>query len=180
MKKITLFILSFVFTLLNVQAQKSNIVPIDEITKLVTYQEVVEKEGAADTLYLRAIGWINDFYENPTDVTKVRDREGGKIIGKARIKLMDYDKGGSPIPSKTIIHYTLKLDFKDGKFRYAFTDFIVLKTSRFPLERWITEGDNEYCLTCDDYFTQIDDYVKVVVKNMKKGMEPPVIIKDEW
>ena len=48
-------------------------VPVDEDTKLITYQEVVEMDGTPDTLYNRATKWVNGHYKNPQSVLITRD-----------------------------------------------------------------------------------------------------------
>jgi hypothetical protein len=180
MKK--LFILSIVLLLsvASTQAQKSDVVPVDENTNLITYKEFVNVQGSADTLYLRAISWINSFYKNPSDVTKVRDREGTLIVGKHRIGMKDFDEDGNILPANKAIGYTFKIECKQDRFRYTIKDFNLRQTSYFPLERWITEDDAQYCPTCGSYLEQIDKFVKELIESLEEGMQPPVIIKDEW
>jgi len=179
MKKI--LILSLVLLLsVSIKAQKSDIVPVDENTNLITYKEVVDMEGSADTLYLRAIGWFNVFYKNPADVTKVRDREGTLIVGKHRIPMKDFDEDGNMLPARKAIGYTIKIECKEGRFRYTITDLNLRGTSYFPLERWITEEDAQYCPSCTNYLEQIDAFAKELIESLKEKMKPPVIIKDEW
>ncbi len=164
----------------SIKAQKSDIVPVDENTNLITYKEVVNVKGSADTLYLRAINWFNVFYKNPADVTKVRDREGTLIVGKHRIGMKDFDEDGNMLPARKAIGYTIKIECKEGRYRYTITDLNLRQTSYFPLERWITEDDAQYCPTCTNYLEQIDAFVKELIESLTEGMKPPVVIKDEW
>ena len=158
-----------------------SIVPVDSVTKLITYTEVVIQVGTKDSLYNRAIGWTNKFYANPQDVTKVRDKENGKIQCKHRFKLYNYDKkDGSKIETGMLVQYTMNLAFKDGKFRYTITDFNLKGVSYYPLERWLNKQDPTYNANDENYLTQVDVYIKDMIKNLKKAMVPPVKRVDTW
>jgi|AntAceMinimDraft_17_1070374.scaffolds.fasta_scaffold02813_8 hypothetical protein len=153
--------------------------PIDKDTKLITYKEVVKEQGSKDELYTRAIEWLNSFYKNPLDVTKVRDKENGKIQGLARMRLYITDKDGDQLPAG-IVSYKINLELKDARYRYTITDFNVKKQSKFPLERWMDKKDNEYTTKCDSFIEQVDKYTKNLIINLKKSMKPVVKKKDEW
>lgn len=180
MKKQLFLSLVLLFSVSALFAQKPDIVPIDETTKLITYQDVVNVEGSADTLYLRAISWINSFYNNPADVTKVRDRENARIVGKHRIAMKDVDADGNILPANKAIGYTIKIECKEGRYRYTITDFNLRQTSYFPLEKWITEEDPGFCPDCNNYLRQIDEFVRDLIDKLKEGMLPPVVVEDEW
>src|SRR5512133_1402935 len=72
-------------------SQEAVVLPIDPDTKMATYQEVVQEKGTADELYIRAIEWINSFYKNPADVTRVRNRESGVIELLHRFEIYNMD-----------------------------------------------------------------------------------------
>ena len=174
--KILIFCLVFPFGAMKGQAQ----IPVDEDTKKVTYRDVINEQGSPEQLYNRAIGWINSFYANPSDVTKIRDAENGKIVAKHRIKVCNIDENGNKTLQCEIVEYELTLEFKEGKYRYTFTDFNVNKTSKFPLERWLDKNDPQYTAVCDIYLQQLDEEVNNVIQKMKDGMKPPVIKDDNW
>ncbi|MCX7696449.1 MAG: DUF4468 domain-containing protein [Bacteroidales bacterium] len=154
--------------------------PIDSITQKITYKEVVQVEGSKDSLYNRAIAWIHSYFKNPQGVTKVRDPQNGLIIGDHRIRMVDTQKDGSKINSNTVVEYTFKIELKDGKYRYTFTDFEMKATSKFPLERWLNKADPSYSPLWETYIPQVDEHIREVIQSLKKGMQPKKKVKDEW
>jgi hypothetical protein len=167
------------FVLVRTGFSQTTIVPVDEDTKLITYKDVVAQEGDIPKLYNTAIAWVNANYDNPTEVTRVRDVEDGKIEIRHRFKIYNTDKNGVKSDAN-IINYTLKLEFKPGRYRYTFTDFTVAAISKYPVERWLDKKNPQYTPACDDYLAQINTTVNDLIKSLKKGMIPKVIKKDEW
>jgi hypothetical protein len=160
------------------QAPMPNI-PVDSVTKLISYREVVSEKGTKDTLYIRAIAWINSFFANPSDITRVRDRDNGVIKGIHRFKLYYIDKDGSKRDAP-ICEYSFSIECKEGRYRYTFTEFIRKEVSRQPIERWLDKKDPAYNPQWDDYLRQVDTYIKEATNSMKKAMKPPVKIIDNW
>ncbi len=181
MKKISFVITSILslFILIKPGFAQLPIVPVDEDTKLITYKEVVNQEGDVQKLYNTAIAWVNANYENPTEVTRVRDAENGKLELRHRFKIFNTDKKCIKTDAY-IINYTLKLEFKPGKYRYTFTDFTIAAVSKYPLERWLDKKDPQYTPACEDYLAQIDSIVNSKIESLKEGMVPKVIKKDDW
>lgn len=162
-----------------VALSQNSIVPVDEDTKLITYREVVNQEGDANKLYNLAISWINANYENPTEVTRIRDVENGKIEVRHRFKVFNIDKKGVKTDAYVIL-YTLKLEFKPNRYRYTFTDFQLQALSKFLLERWLDKSDPQYSPLCDEYLTQVDTYINKLIESLKVGMTPKIVKPDEW
>ena len=155
------------------------IVPVDEDTKLITYKEVIPQEGDKTKLYYRAIEWVNANYKNPTEATRIRDEENGLLEVKSGFKIFNTDKKGFKTDAN-VINYTLKLEFKPGRYRYTFTNFSIEAVSKYPLERWLDTKDPRYTPACDGYLMQIDSIVNQKIESLKEGMVPKVIKKDEW
>lgn len=155
-------------------------VPIDPETKLITYQEVVTEEGNKDTLYNRAIEWINSYFKNPNDVTRIRDKENGKIMGVYRIRMMDIDAEGLPVNSNVIVEYTFRIELKEGRYRYTVTEFTMKAASKYPLERWLDKTDPTYLPVYEGYLSQVDQNIKEMIVSMKKGMIKKVVKDDNW
>lgn len=153
--------------------------PIDSITKLISYKEVVQEDGTPDELYKRAIEWINSFYKNPTGVTRTRDPINHKIIGVAQTKIKKTDKDGIVLDASNIA-YTITIEFKKNRYRYELTKFNQKRTSHFPLERWLDLKDPQYNSNCPDYLNQVNSYALELIESLKKGMKPKVVIEDNW
>lgn len=157
--------------------QNTNI-PVDENTGLITYQDVVQTAGDKNELYIRAIGWVNTFYVNPSDATKVRNPESGIIDILHRFRLTYQDDDGVQRDAG-MVNYTLLLELREGRYRYTLTNFTLRQASRFPVERWLDKTDRAYNTSWDDYLNQVDAFAKSLIGSLKTGMEPEEVIKEE-
>lgn len=154
--------------------------PVDEATGQITYLEVVEEEGNKEEFFNRAIGWINEFYANPVDVTKTRDPKTGIIKGLHRFKIKNTDKDGNSIEAGKI-QYRFTLEFKEGRYRYTLTEFILRGASKFPVERWLDKNDPQYNQNSQTNLDQIYQFAQDWIESLKDGMKPKVEKKDdEW
>ena len=174
---VTCLVLVLVFT--RHGYSQTSIVPVDEDTKLITYKEVVEQEGDVEKLYNTAIAWVNANYKNPAEATRVRDPNNGKLEIRHSFKVYNTDAKGVKTDAY-IINYTLKMEFKPGKYRYTVTDFTVAAVSKYPLERWLNKTDPQYTPACDGYLTQVNTTITDLITSLKKGMVPKVVKKDDW
>lgn len=83
------FFLTIFATLLltiNANAQKETPnLPIDSVTKMITYTEVVNVDTSLSKLelYSRAKEWFAKAYNSSQNVIQIEDKESGKIVGKA-------------------------------------------------------------------------------------------------
>lgn len=175
-------ILSFFTTVVSFslysQEEVVSIVPVNVEGKIM-YREVLEQEGAADSLYLRSISWLNSEFSNPWDVSRVRNREDGKIVGIARLPLSGKDLEGNQI-DQGLVEYTFTIESKENRYRYTFTDFLHKRTSRFPVERWLDKEDPQYKPEVEDFLRQVDEYIKLKIESLKEGMKPKEKVVDEW
>lgn len=180
MKKNQVYTFLFAFVVLSLQAvaqESGTAYPIDKDTGLITYQEVVQQPGTADELYVRCIEWINTWYKNPADVCKVRNRESAVIEIHHRFEILNEKDDARLIAG--IVNYTLKLEFKPGRYRYSVSDMNLKQASRFPIERWLDKSDSMYTPLWDDYLKQVDTQVKELIESLKAGMQPPVVKQEE-
>lgn len=160
-------------------AQEAVQMPVDADTKLITYKEVVTVPGTPAELFNRAIEWVNKQYKNPADATKVRNPATGIIDIIHRIELVKDDKGLSRPAG--IIDYSLKIELKEGRYRYTITSFNLKDASRQPIERWMDKKDKAYIPEWDDYLKQVNEFTLKLIESLKAGMQPPVVKKaDEW
>jgi hypothetical protein len=153
--------------------------PVDPDTKLITYKEVVTTSGTPEELYIRAIAWVNKEYKNPADATKVRDAETGLIEIIHRFELTQKVQGVT-LKAATV-DYSLKLELKDGRFRYTITNFNEKTISRQPIERWMDKNNQSWIPAWDDYLKQVDEQTHKLIERLKLAMQPPAVKKpDTW
>jgi hypothetical protein len=171
---------ALLFSALSLSAQdNTSICPVDTDTKLITYKEVVEVPGKTGELFNRSIEWVNTQYKNPTEATKVRNPATGLIEIIHRIELTRDEKG--IIRPAGIVDYSMKLEMKDGRYRYTITNFNYKEVSRKPIEFWMDKKDKAYTPEWDNYLKQVDDFTRKLIESLKKGMLPPAPKKvDEW
>ncbi len=173
---ITLFLTIFGFFLYSQKAK----VPINDDTGLITWQAVVEQKGDPLSLYNRCIEWINSQYKNSQEATKVRKPEEGLIVINHGIRLYDTLDDGAIVLSNTVVNYVLRLEFKENRYRYTFTDFTMKAMSRYPLERWLDENDPTWSPKWNGYLIQVNAEVSRLIKSLKEGMKEKAVKPDEW
>jgi len=119
-KKISLSVL-LLFLACNCFSQEIQKLPIDTVTKNITYQEVVYVDGInKNQLYTRAKEWFVKTFVSAKEVIQLDDKEVGKIIGKGSSNT-SYTYLGVFVSVN--IDYTISITLKDNKYRYEITSF---------------------------------------------------------
>lgn len=183
MKKISLLLLLAMLSTMAF-AQKNKLpeepaLPIDENTKLVTYQDVVNEPGTPQELYDRALLWVKEFYKNTSEVIKKSDRESAVIQMRSSVRIYGMQKDGTR-HFRNIVYYNFKLECRDNRYRYTITDFNEKATSAAPIEVWFDTKNPKWEPAHYAYLTQIDEQVKEVIASLEEGMLPEEKINDEW
>jgi len=159
--------------------QKSGL-PVDVVTGLITYQDVVQTTGNRLELFNRAIGWVNSFYVNPIDATRVRNPESGIIEIVHRFKITHELESGVQADAGMIL-YSLKLELRDDRYRYTMSEFTLRQASRFPVERWLDKSDRAYNPNWDIYLDQVDGFALNLVESLVEAMKfVEETEDDEW
>ena len=180
MKKLTLLLALLSFGIHSVSFAQSSKLPVDEETGKITYKEVVKVEGSKEDLFNRSISWINSFYKNPLDVTRERNFANGVVKGLHRIKIKNTDKDGNKTDAGTV-QYEFTLQFKEGRYRYVLTDFVLKRGSKIPVEKWLNKKDPQYNSNWQSYLKQIDDFAQKWIESLKEGMQPPAEkVEEDW
>lgn len=145
--------------------------PLDDKTKLISYTKVKDVTGVSkEGLYKRALSWANTYYKNPTDVIREQDIEQGKIVCKARFKIMNPpDKKGFSTEGG-VAQYTLNLQFKEGRYKYDLTEINWKQPSYYPVEKWMNVENASYKPEFDFYLQQVDDTAKEIISSLDKAM----------
>lgn len=120
MKKILLGFVGLLFSS-GALAQKDSLA-FDENNKYIYYKTVDQPGFIADSLYSRGLYFLTKAY--PKKVLKLAkaDKDGNALTGTGiflvnKKGLMGNSEGGE-------LSYTLKVEVKDGKYRYWLTDFV--------------------------------------------------------
>lgn len=166
MKKIStlilsLFVASFAFAQL----------PVDSVTKKITFTDVVSVDGATkDQLYARAKN-LNMLREN----IKKDDKAEGTYSYKGSFPVK------YPAPQKGMMHsgtvnYVTTIFVKDGKYKYTITDLVHQseKGNGGKLEGKLPEC-NKYVLAPHGWSSikkQAEEQMAILVKKIKENMDP--------
>jgi len=157
--------------------------PIDSITKKITYSEViVDSLTNKQELFSRAREWFAKAYNSSTNVIQMEDKESGKIIGKALMSVNTKSLG--VIFPNGNINYTISIYIKDGKYKYEITDFNhtdVIHGGGFGDCEKMINPKKGYKYIFDYFLPQLDNNIRALVIDLKSGMKTKKgIKKDEW
>lgn len=186
MKKTAFLLLMAVAATLSVSAQKNKEIqwpdlPVDAESELITYTEVVSVDGvSAGDLYDRFMKWFNAEFKNPAEKLRKNDKEAGEVEAFLRHRIYNKDKKGEQASEAGLAQFTLKVMFKDGRYKYTVTDLNHKRMSYFALEQWMDKED-EMAEKHADYLTQVDTEIRRMIDAMIKGVadsgDKP---KDDW
>ena len=154
--------------------------PIDTNSKKIMYRSVVNQEGTSSYLYDKAIEWFGYYYVNAQSVYSVQDKVNGKIEGTGRMKIYYMDEKEGIRRDGGRIVYQIKLELRDNRYRYTLTDFNLIGTAHFSIEKWMNKSDPAYNSNWDLYLYQIDTTMQRLVTTLKEKMKPTVVKKDVW
>ncbi len=188
MKKLSLAILFIACLSTGLRGQENNTteapsVPVDPITKMITYEGVVEVKGAsAKTLYQRTLEWFNTNYKNPSDVIRENDEQGNKIVGKHRYKITNPPDKSGLRGDAGMVQYTITISTRDGRFKYEITEFGWKQASAYACERWLNKTAAGYMNVYNDYLIQTDKEMMDLIASFKDfiSTEKQVKDKDSW
>lgn len=144
--------------------------PLDEGTGLITYSEVVQVSGTAAELYKKGLKWFNTFYKNPSAVIKSRDEAQAKISGKPKFRIYIDDPNAGVRSNAGTVMYNITLQCKDGRYKYDISKLIWVRSSPFPVEKWIAENKKKYNYAYANYLVQTDQYMKDLIAKLKQHM----------
>lgn len=158
--------------------------PVDEVTKLITYTEVVEAKGLnKDTIYNRAYRWFQSFYKNPSQAIKSADKEARSIDGGYRFTIKRPDpaakKDPKPMVDGGLVNYKINIACKDGRYKFEITNISWQQTSYYPIERWMDTESKSYKPEFAGYLQQTDDYMNELIKSLTEFIETEPLKKTE-
>lgn len=152
---------------------------------LIMYTEVVQVDSTmtADQLYINAKKWLADAFKSSKAVIDTDDKEAKLIIAKSYI-----EKGHIKFISNPKNWFILKIEMKDGRYRYSLYDIRyefdvhagagVSSHIDMPLEQWMKPSDkpmsknkrNKINTRLGNYCKELDAEFKDVITSLKSGM----------
>jgi hypothetical protein len=128
MKKLSLLLAIFLAVFCKVASAQvtAKDLPYDAEQKKIIYSEVVQTpDMTKDKLYDRAIRTLTEMYKYAGDKMAVKDKENGKIVLNGFVRVLYKEKNGMTTTDPQLIKYKMTLLFKEGKYKYEITDFIM-------------------------------------------------------
>jgi hypothetical protein len=176
MKRLTLlFACCLISAIGSTQDNVLNILPLKD--GKVNYSGVVNVDSVNKAeLYNRAKHWLVETYNSAKDVIQIDDKENGEIMGKGYFEVywtITFYAG-----QNVGIWNTLRIQAKDGRYRYEITDFHVkyTYTDKYrsnqvdqPLETW----DQWRPGNLKKVLLQIDEKMQGMISSLKDYMEKP-------
>lgn len=170
----------FIFLGVYSQDKPELIIPVDEETQRVKFQDVIDEEGDKYELFKRSIYWLNETYKDPVRVTSVRDKETGKIVGRHRFRIYYWDKDSIKHVAG-MIKYTFTVEMRDERYRYTIDEIVLRSATDIPVVTWLNKDDPSYDPRWDSYLEQIRDFVIEWSDGLKEKMKPEAEkVEDEW
>lgn len=113
----------------------------------------------------------------PTPAQKAGNPAGGKD-SKAK------NPPAAPEEKKStagLIKYTVKILFKDGKYKYTITNIRLDRAGYYGIEKWYNKADTDKKINIEN-LKQVDAYFKELIKNLQLVMQISTKVpqEDEW
>jgi len=155
--------------------------PVDEQSKLITYQGVIDVPGKnADEIYKMLEKWMTGYFKNSSKVIKTKDVIKHRIYASPRFRVLNPpDKNGKQLMGG-IVKYSLIVETKDGRMRYTLNRFNWKQPSYYPIEKWLQTDSPTYQKRFAYFLQQVDKEANKVISDLKKAMKPTEKKSDDW
>jgi hypothetical protein len=174
MKKLLFFTL---LTSLNCFAQDV-ILPKDSVTGKMTYTDVVKIDSSkANELYSKAKMWIAEAFKSAKDVMQLDDKDNSTLIAKG-LTIWNGKALGST-SQIGYVHFTIKIECKEGRYKYTFTDYTCEQTEGYRATV-PAEGLNGRKAQINFTYQQIQDFTTAMIADLKTTMNKSLTTKSDW
>ncbi len=184
MKKIVLAALCLIFKVATALAQADSLV-IDENNKYIYYQVVDQPASSADTLQARAIVFSKKAFG--ASKLKFKSSDKGTVRGSGGVLVSK--KSSVAMHEDARIDYTMVIEVKDNKYRYWFTDFVIVPYARDRYANFVPVSGKNVALEngmatlskkdFDGYTAKLLANIKDIGNRLKTYMKTPVAVKKE-
>jgi hypothetical protein len=148
--------------------QSQNILPQKDGAILYTGIIQVDSSASKSELYNRGKVWFINEFKSSNDVLQMQDKEAGILIGKG---FFEIENGVN-----TQIWQTIKLYFKDGKYKYEITDLSMQSSiGGESYKRNVTNtspGNNQNLY--NDFLKKINIKILAEIFSLKENMNKPL------
>lgn len=147
----------------------------------VVYAEVVEANGNAAELYNKAVNWFEAYYKNASSVIRSKE-EGESVTGKGKFRIYDVsEKDGTRTPNNGMMMYDIKIETKEGRYRYEISNITQKASSYVGIEKWIDENKESQRFLTANYLEQTNQQINDVIGRLKVYMAKDHTPKsEEW
>jgi hypothetical protein len=196
MKKIVLGVICLFLKIATASAQADSLV-MDENNKYIYYQVVAQPASSADTLQARAIVFAKKAFV----ASKLKFKDVNKGTIRATGGVLVSKKSSIAMHEDARIDYTMVIEVKDNKYRYWFTDFVIVPYQRDRFANFVPLSGKDVALEkgmsilskkdFDGYtaklFANIKDignklttYMKTPIASVKKEVKKTAIPATNW
>jgi len=162
--------------------------PMDSTTHKIDFVEVVQAPSLTKSAgFDRALVVLHRMYKQADTKISVKDKDNGIIVLNGFTQLVIKGKNGVNMNVPELVLYKLTISFKNGKYRYEFTDFVQNRagTPNY-IEKWIEHnvpGDKFYGPS--DHIQENLDYlyadIEKKISDLKTGMlGDKSVEKQDW
>jgi hypothetical protein len=140
-----------------------------------------------DQLFDKAVQTLNAMYKYADTKMATKDKDNGKIVFNGFVRVIYHEKNGINVPDPGLIQYHLTLLFKDGKYKYTITDFVINRGNvPFHIETWVKHnvpGDKTFGKEdrIQEKLDFVADDIAKVIKRLKEDIaNDKVEEKKDW
>jgi hypothetical protein len=181
MKKF-LFLLFLLPLLVSAQVESYGL-PLDSATGLITFTGVVKVSPAGpQELFIRALQFVSQTFQNPDSVIRYKDKDLGKIIFKARTTATADFKKDMP----GVINFEMTIEVKDSRYKYSVSHIDYFETA-YPMTaekiiRNITDPEKLKSARqwCRLYVDGINKAIPAFIASLNIAMEPTNTPGTNW
>ncbi|WP_346320781.1 DUF4468 domain-containing protein [Chitinophaga sp. YIM B06452] len=157
---------------------------------IVTYSDVIKIDSAKlEELYRRARRWFVEHYKSANNVIQLDDKQNGEIIGKGIIKSHWDPTALSVVPVD--INHTVKVQFKDGRYRYEVTNINLSIYNKGYYSSTINVSPSTTHMVVEDFVKSkkkrdkrmlyyVDRDINRLIVSLKTAMLVPSPQTEEW
>jgi hypothetical protein len=123
MKIILPLLLALCVVFSNVQAQCTQELPIDPVSKKIVFTEIIQSPLDQDENYDIALAWLVTLDKPESSPEELKDKAGGRIVWPIN---MNVDLGANKINRNLYKRYyrcVVTLQFRDDRIKYTVSDF---------------------------------------------------------